>query len=132
VTFGKNAEGLVVIELSFEESAAFLAGGKVVKHSEDKAGMFEVEVKLTRIINLSLAEKSVIRHSLLGSRDKGEPYRNRFVTNEGTRDFPVLEGLVKKGLMSRVGFPLDQVNTSFLYRVTEEGARAVKLKLPTT
>lgn len=130
MTFGKNAEGQVVIELSFEESISFLAGKQIVKHSEDKEGRFTVEVKLTRIITLSIAEKAKLRHALLGSRDKGQPYRNRFITGEGTVDFPVVEGLVKKGLMKRMAYPPSQTDTDFLYQVTEEGARAVKLKLP--
>lgn len=130
MTFGKNSEGMVTIELSPSESEAFLDGKMVIKHSEDNAGRFRVEVKLTRVVRLTLREKEVLLHTL-GAFCNAPPYRNHFVTGEGSDDFPVVEGLAWKGLMTKGRYHLNEMSKEFIYRATEEGAAAVNRKLPT-
>lgn len=129
MTFGKNIEGMITIELSPVESEAFLDGKNVIKHSEDAVSRFTVEVKLTRVSQLTLKEKGVLLHTLGGGR-RNQVVRNHFVTGAGSDDFPVLEELVKKGLMKKAPYKLNDLAVEFVYSATEAGAAAVKCKLP--
>lgn len=70
-------------------------------------------------------EERIIRHSLGLCRSK-TPYRNRFVAGPGHADEPELNSLVSKGLMVKSPDPFDEINESFIYRVTESGLAAVQ------
>ena len=77
---------------------------------------------------LSTAEEEIIWHSL-GGKNK-IPYRNRFVTGEGSADFPIVEGLVSKRMMIKRRYSLNELEIEFIYYVTELGTKAVGLNLP--
>jgi hypothetical protein len=69
-------------------------------------------------------ELQILRHSLgLDDNGKGNPYRNHFVTGEGTTDWPICNRLVENGLMQvRRNHPLSGGDDCFF--VTEIGKAA--------
>ena len=69
-------------------------------------------------------EIQIIKHTL-GLDYKKEPFRNHFVTGEGTVDFPICEGLVERGFMIKREHSLLSTG-DFVYYVTEEGKKAIK------
>jgi hypothetical protein len=87
---------------------------------------------------LSDREKEIITHALCGSQTRRplSPYRNRFITGEGTDDFAVCEGLVAKQMMTKRKYSLlkqvlNERSFDIIYFVTELGAKEVGLYLPT-
>jgi hypothetical protein len=83
------------------------------KHCEQTTDILDV-------LEVTLAERKILRHTLGLERAKA-PYRNRFVTNKGTTDYPICESLVAKGLMKKQRDPFDEINESYLYYATETG-----------
>lgn len=76
-------------------------------------------------MDLTKQELHVLQHSLGLTRGKAE-YRNHFVTGSGSVDFPICEGLVEKGLMSKRRDPFNEMSEQFVYHVTEEGRQKAK------
>lgn len=78
---------------------------------------------------LTQREREIILHSL-GMPNKGKrPYRNHFVTGEGSTDWPTCEGLAAKGLMRKfAGNPLTGGEPCFV--VTREGCALVGTEPP--
>jgi len=77
---------------------------------------------------LSKEEEHILKHSVGHAHKKGQrAYRNHFVTDENTVDFPHCINLVKKGFMKR-----GKALGSTVFWVTEEGAKVIgmsKVKL---
>ena len=80
-------------------------------------------------MELNQKEKDVLQHALCGGQNKN-PYRNRFITGPGSKDFPIVEGLVGKGMMIKREFSFNENDTEFFYWVTENGAKSIGLTLP--
>jgi hypothetical protein len=80
---------------------------------------------------LTTAERHVIKHSLGLLRAK-EPYRNRFVSDPETSDWPILQALCERGLMVGRRYPLDEVGESWVFIVTEAGRAALAEDMPDT
>lgn len=65
----------------------------------------------------------ILQHSLgVDQYGQGDQYRNRFITGEGSTDYPFCMDLVRRGLMvRRDGNPL--TGGDDLFTVTDEGKR---------
>jgi len=77
---------------------------------------------------LNDSEISVLKHTL-GLDRQNPTYRNYFIAGKKHRDYPTLEGLVRKGLMVRTNNHLDEVSVSYLYYTNLRGKEALKLSL---
>lgn len=71
--------------------------------------------------------REIIEHAL-GLSGKTKPYRNTFVTGEGSNDYQDCLDLVEMGYMKKWGDRGYLVGD--LFTVTEKGARAVGSDLP--
>lgn len=76
------------------------------------------------------SQLDILQHSLgLDQHGRGESYRNRFVTGEGSKDHAHCMALVEQGLMNRrAGFAL--AGGDDLFMVTEAGRAAVREHSP--
>jgi|GEM_PF-1482220 len=86
------------------------------------------EIRIPVITNgLTDLQKHVLIHTLTGSSQNGEVYRNYFAACEGHHDMQALTELVASGLMRR-GNAYDK--DGHYYHCTQAGAEAVSLHLP--
>ena len=74
----------------------------------------------------------ILRHAI-GLSDSGVAgaqgeFRNHFVTDERTIDFPMCEELVRHRLMIRRRYGFDEVSPSWIYHATEEGKTQARAK----
>lgn len=67
-------------------------------------------------------QRSILAHSLGLDRAK-KPYRNRFCTEEGSKDFDDCQALVERGFMQK-SKPVDWIPDA-IFIVTEKGRLAV-------
>lgn len=76
---------------------------------------------------LTEKQKEIIQHALGLNRAK-KPFRNRFVTGPGSKDFEVLESLEANGCAKRNEHWL--TGGDIFFWITEKGAEAVGSELP--
>lgn len=70
-------------------------------------------------------ELHILKHSLrIEHKDKS--YRNHFCTGEGSKDYPICETLVSKGLMNKHRNILNEIHEQWIYSVSEKGRGVVE------
>ncbi|SFK75710.1 hypothetical protein SAMN05216302_101483 [Nitrosomonas aestuarii] len=88
---------------------------------------------MTTIIDLNEKEIETLTHTLTGSHDSGEVYRNYYAADDNHHNIETLLSLVRKGLMRKGKHYKDKLNPSYqfdYYHCTKKGAEAVGLHLP--
>ena len=74
---------------------------------------------------LSEKEIELIKHTL-GLDNSKESYRNYFSADKDSEDYSILDNLCEKEIMIKRINPLDEINNSYLFHVTDKGIKILE------